>query len=163
MDAIACLKTRRSIRRFTQDPVPDAVLRDIVDCARLAPTAMNRQPWTFVVVQDGSRRSRIADLTGHATFLADAPVAIAVFCSSGDYWVEDGSAATMNLLNAAHASGLGSCWVAGHPMTYADPIAAMLGAPNEQKLLAIVAIGYPAESPAPEKRTLDDVLRWERF
>jgi nitroreductase len=163
MDAITCLKTRRSIRTYADAPVPDTVVSDIIDCARLAPTAMNRQPWTFVAVRDASARGRIADLTGHAAFIAQAPVCIAVFCQEGDYWVEDGSAATLNLLNAARAHGLGSCWVAGHPLDYAPAIASLLGAPADRRLLSLVSIGWPGEDPRPEKRPLDDVLRWERF
>jgi len=163
MDAITCLKTRRSIRTYTADAVPAAVIEDLVDCARLAPTAMNRQPWTFVVVQEATTRARIAELTGHAAFIAQAPVCVAVFCEDGDYWVEDGSAATLNLLNAAHAHGLGACWVAGHPLDYAGPIARLLGAPNGHALLSLVAIGHPAEDPHPDKRSLADVIRWELY
>lgn len=163
MDAITCLKTRRSIRQYTAAAIPAATIEDLVDCARLAPTAMNRQPWTFVVVREAATRARLAELTGHAGFLAAAPACVAVFCQTGDYWVEDGSAATLNLLNAARAHGLGGCWVAGHPLDYARPIAALLGAPEGHVLLSLVAIGHPAEDPAPEKRPLADVLRWERF
>lgn len=163
MDAIACLKSRRSIRSYIERPVADEVVEDIVDCARLAPTAMNRQPWTFVVVRAAATRARIAELTGHAAFIAQAPVCIAVFCQDGEYWVEDGSAATLNLLNAAWAHGLGSCWVAGHPLDYAQPIASLLGAPADRRLLSLVSIGWSNEQPSPEKRPLPDVLRWERF
>ena len=163
MDAIVCLKTRRSIRTYRADPVPKPLIEDIVDCARLAPTAMNRQPWTFVVVRDEATRAKIAEATGHAPFIAQAPVCIAVFCEPWDFWLEDGSAATLNLLNAARAHGLGSCWVAGHPLEYAPAIARLLGAPDDRRLLSLVAIGCPAEDPQPDKRTLEDVVRWERF
>jgi nitroreductase len=163
MDAITCLKSRRSIRTYTGAPVADETVADIVDCARLAPTAMNRQPWTFVVIRDARTREQIAELTGHAVFIAQAPVCVAVLCQEGEYWVEDGSAATLNLLNGARAHGLGSCWVAGHPLDYAPAIATLLGAPSDHRLLSLVSIGWPGEEPAPEKRRLEDVLRWERF
>ncbi len=163
MDALECLKTRRSVRAYTTDPVPTPIIEDLIDCARLAPTAMNRQPWSFVVVRDQATRARIAELTGHAAFLAQAPVCIAVFCRAGDYWIEDGSAATLNLLNAARAHGLGSCWVAGHPLDYAGPISTLLGAPSDHQLLSLVAVGHAAEDPHPDKRPLAEVLRWDRF
>lgn len=163
MDAIACLKTRRSIRIYRPELVKQELIEDIVDCGRLAPTAMNRQPWTFVVVREAATRARIAEMTGHAAFIAQAPVCIAVLCQAGDYWIEDGSAATLNLLNAARAHELGTCWVAGHPLDYAAPIAQLLGAPADHVLLSLVALGHPAEDPHPEKRSLGDVLRWERL
>ena len=163
MDALTCLKTRRSVRAYESRAVPDAVIEDIVDCARLAPTAMNRQPWTFVVVKDAHTRQLLADSTGHATFLAQAPVCIAVFCGGTEFWLEDGSAATQNLLLAAWAHGLGSCWVAGHQVPWADTVRDLLGAAGDLHLVSMVAVGYPAEAPEPEKRLLADVIRWDRL
>jgi nitroreductase len=163
MDAITCLKTRRSIRAYRATPVAEGVLEDLVDCARLAPTAMNRQPWTFVVVRDDATRQQLNAIVGHAPFLAQAPACVAVFCAGSEFWVEDGSAAIENLLLAAHAHGLGSCWVAGYQVPYADAIRDLLGAPADARLLALVTVGYADESPAPDKRPLADVLRWERF
>jgi nitroreductase len=80
VEAIEALKTRRSVRRFTGQEVPPAVVEDIVDCGRLAATALNLQPWEFVVVTDPETRRRIADLTDYGKFIAEAPVCIAVFC-----------------------------------------------------------------------------------
>jgi nitroreductase len=163
MDAIACLKTRRSIRAFAPDPVLEAVIADIVDCARLAPTAFNRQDWTFVAVREAAARQRIADLTGHAAFIGQAPVCVAVLAGATEFWVEDGSAATENLLLAAHAHGLGACWVGGYQTPYGAAVGELLGAPAGQRLVSLVAIGHPAEAPIVEKKPLGDVLRWDRF
>ena len=163
MDALTCLKTRRSIRTYRPNPVPRAVIEDIVDCARLAPTAFNRQAWTFIVVQDAAVRARIPQLAGHAEFIASAPACVAVFCGPTEFWVEDGCAATENLLLAAHAHGLGACWVGGYQTPYAGAVREMLGAPADQQLVALVAVGYPAEEPAVEKKPLGDVIRWERY
>ncbi len=164
MDAIDCLKTRRSIRAYRPDDVPQALVEDVVDCGRLAATAMNQQPWTFVVVRDAATRSALAETCGKGgAFLSQAPVCIAVFCRPTDFFVEDGSAATENLLLAAWAHGLGSCWVGGDKLPYAPRAAELLGAPPDQRLLALVALGYPAEEPRPDKRPLAGVLRLERF
>jgi nitroreductase len=163
MDAITCLKRRRSIRAYDRRPVSDETIADIVDCGRLAATAMNEQPWVFVVVRDPAVRRLIAEAMGHSAFVAEAPVCVAVLCRQSDYLLEDGSAATENLLLAATAHGLGSCWIAGHKMAYASEIVRLLGAPDDQVLVSMVSIGFAAESPSPDKRTLSDVLRWERF
>lgn len=163
MDAIACLKTRRSVRAYQDTLVPLEAVEAAVDCARLAPTAMNHQPWTFVVVSNAATRAKLAEIVGHAPFIAQAPVCVAVFCAGTEFWVEDGSAATENLMLAAWARGLGTCWVAGYQVPYAQAVADLLGAPAGQQLLSLVTVGYPAETPVVEKRPLADVIRWERF
>jgi nitroreductase len=163
MDALTCLKTRRSIRAYRTTPIPRDTLEDIVDCARLAPTAFNRQAWTFVVVQDPALRAQIAEASGHAAFITVAPVCVAVFCGSNEFWVEDGSAATENLLLAAHAHGLGACWVGGYNTPYAERVAQLLNAPPGEQLLSLVAIGEADEAPSVEKRPLADVIRWEKY
>ena len=160
MDAITCLKSRRSIRSFTTADVDAAIVTDMLECARLAPTAMNRQPWSFVVVRDAATRHRMVEIAGHAEFLRTAPVAIAVCLDDWDYWKEDGSATTMALLLAAHAHGLGACWVSMEPHPYAPAIKALLRVADTQHLLAVVAIGYPVETPSPEKRPLADLVRY---
>lgn len=163
MDAITCLQTRRSIRTFSADAIDASLVDDLIDCARLAPSAMNRQPWTFVVVRDAATRHRMVEIAGHGEFLRTAPVGIAVCLEASDYWKEDGSAATMSLLLAAHAHGLGACWLSMEPHPYADAVKELLGIPADVHLLAVVALGYPAESPSPEKRALDSVVRHERW
>jgi len=163
MDAIDCLKTRRSIRTFAEGDVAPETVNDLIDCARLAPTAMNKQPWTFIVIRNDETRARIVAAAGHGEFLRTAPVGIAVCCDEWDYWKEDGSTAVMSLLLAAHAHGLGAVWLSMEPHPYAVDVKALLGVPGDVHLLAIVALGHPAESPAPEKKTLQDVVRTERW
>jgi nitroreductase len=163
MDALEALKTRRSVRVFQPQPVPRQVLADLVDCGRLAATAINIQPWEFVVVTSPEMRAAIAALTDHGKFLAHAPASIAVLSRAAKYYLEDGSAATENILVAARAHGLGACWIAGDKKPYADDIRRLLGAPDGFKLVSLIALGYPAEQPAKEKRALEDVLHWERY
>lgn len=163
MDAIECLKTRRSVRAYQDKPVPREVIEDIVDCGRLAATAINIQPWSFVVVQDAETRKALAGITDHGHFIADAPVCVCVFCLDGKYYLEDGSAATQNILNAARAHGLGSCWVAGDKKEYAPKIAQMLGLASDYKLVSLIPMGYPDEQPSRPKKALSEVLHWERF
>ena len=163
MDAIECLKTRRSIRTYKDTPVPREVIEDIIDCGRLAASAINIQPWKFVVVQDAGMRKRIADTTDYGKFIEQAPVCVAVFCQDGKYYLEDGAAATQNILNAARAHGLGSCWVAGDKKEYAPRIREMLGMPSDCKLVAMISVGYPAQAPVPNKKPLSEVLHWERY
>lgn len=163
MDAIECMKTRRSVRAYQTKPVPKEVIEDIIDCGRLAASAINIQPWQFIAIQDAAMRKKIADTTDHGKFIEQAPVCIAVFCEEGKYYLEDGCAATQNILNAARAHGLGSCWVAGDKKEYASKIGEMLGLPRDHKLISLIAIGTPAQIPSPAKKPLSEVLKWERY
>ncbi|MGQ9603298.1 MAG: nitroreductase family protein [bacterium] len=164
MDAIEALRTRRSIRSFETKPVPMDVIETVIDCARLAPSANNIQPWEFIVVTDATVRKRIADLTDYGKFIAQAPVCIAVYSKDVKHYLEDCSAATENILVAAHALRLGTCWVAGYGKSYGDPIAEMLGVPKGHKLVALIALGYPAQQgKAYNKRSLKDVLHFEKY
>ncbi len=164
MNALEAMKTRRSVRTYESKLVPAAIVEDIVDCARLAATARNVQPWEFVVVTNAETRRAIAGIAVKGQFIADAPVCLVVFCRDTKYYLEDGSAAIQNILLAARAHGLGSCWVAGDKKPYAPQIAHLLGVPAEFKLIGLVAIGHAAESPSmPPKRPLAEVLHREKF
>jgi len=163
MDAIEMLKTRRSVRAYKGEPVPRRVLEDIIDCGRLAATAVNIQPWEFVVVTEREMLRKIAAATDHGKFIAEAPACVLVLCEDTKYYLEDGSAATENILLAARAHGLGSCWVAGDKKPYAPEICRLVGAPRGYKLVSLIPLGYPAESPEKTKRPLSDVLHWEEY
>jgi nitroreductase len=162
-DAIEVLKTRRSVRAFRREPVPRKILEDLVDCGRLAASAINIQPWEFVVVTDPATLRRLGETTDHGKFIADAPVCVVVLSRDTKYYLEDGSAATENILLAARAHGLGSCWVAGDKKPYAGEICRLVGAPQDCRLVSLIPLGYPAESPEKSKRPLADVLHWEKY
>jgi nitroreductase len=160
---IDLLRNRRSIRVYTQQLVAREIIEEIVDCARLAPTAMNEQPWDFIVISDKVALASIPPMLGHAEFIANAAFAVLVLAKDTMYGLEDCCAASENLLLAGEAHGLGACWVAGSKQTYAPRVAKAFGAPADRQLVAIISFGYPAESPQVEKKTLGEVLHWERF
>ncbi len=163
MDAIEALKTRRSVRAYKADPVPQDVLEDVVDCGRMAATAHNDQPWEFVVVTDREMLKRLGEATDHGRFIVNAPACVVILSKPTKYYLEDGSAATQNVLVAAHARGLGSCWVAGDKKPYAAAVLQMLGAPPELKLVSMIPLGHPAETPSRPKRPLPEMLHRERY
>ena len=162
-EAIQNIKSRRSIRKFLSKSVDKKIIEDIIDCARLAPTAINIQPWEFVVITDERMRKELGQVCDYGKFIAQAPVCIVVFCKETKYYLEDGSAATENILLAAHSYGLGSCWVAGDKKPYAEKIRQLLKVPEGYKLVSLIPIGYPAEQPKPKKRALKDLIHWEYF
>ena len=164
MDALEVLCSRRSVRSYLDKQVEKADIEKIVDAARLAATANNVQPWEFVAVTDKKVRSEIASIADYGKFIADSPVCIAVFCKDTKYYLEDGCAATENILLAACALELGSCWVAGDKKSYASQICQLLGVPAEYKLISLLSIGYPkTKGSAYGKRKLEEVLHWDRF
>jgi nitroreductase len=157
-ELIEAIKKRRSIRKFESKPVPEEIIKGILDCARFAPTAINIQPWLFGAVTDPDLKREIADMTDHGKFIKDCAVCFAVFTDSTQkYFLEDGCAATENILLACTAYGIGSCWVAGHKKAYVDSIRKLLNVAEPYTLIALIAAGYSNEKPSPKKKSLDEV------
>ena len=164
MDALIAIAKRRSVRMFDSKPVDKGTLERIVDAGRLAATAKNDQPWEFIVVTDRVQLHKLADATDYGKFLAGAGACIAVVCRETKYYLEDGCAATQNILVAATALGVHSCWIAGEKKAYALNILKLLNVPPHFNLVSIVALGY-AKGKVKDvpKRDLDKVLHWETF
>ncbi|UCG13122.1 MAG: nitroreductase family protein [Deltaproteobacteria bacterium] len=152
------IKKRRSVRKFEPQAVREEIIRDILDCARLAPTANNIQPWLFGVVTDPDLKTQIAEMTDYGKFIEECAVCFAVFAdATKKYFLEDGSAATENILLACTAHGIGSCWVAGHKKGYADSVRQLLGVSEPYTLIALIASGYSEQRASPSKKTLEEV------
>lgn len=164
MDAMKAIKTRHSVRSFSPGAVPKQIIEKIVDAGRFAPTARNVQPWEFVVVTDAEKLRKLASIATTGPFIAEASVCIAVFCKDTKYYLEDGCAATENIIIASCAYGLGSCWVAGEKKPYAGAVEGLLGVPGDYRLVSLIAVGYSREEPQQAgKRPLEEVLHWEKF
>jgi nitroreductase len=161
VDTLEAIRKRRSVRHYTGDAIPREDLETMVDAGRLAATGGNRQPWEFIVVTEGGM---IEQLKVAAQWMDKAGAIIAVVMDpSSRWWVEDGSAAVENMLLAATALGYGSCWLEGWTLAHEAEFKDLLGIPADRRLLTLVPIGVPAEWPNKEKKTLEDVLRWERY
>ncbi len=163
-ELIEVIKTRRSVRKYQADPINETIIREVIDCGRLAASGWNKQPWEFVIVRDQAKRQKLSELAEHGSFIKYSPVCIAVFCKETEHYLEDTSAAIQNILVAAWAYGIGTCWVAGHKKPNNPAIAELCGAPQDVQLVALVAMGYPLEpAKMPEKRSLDEVLHMEHY
>ncbi len=164
MNPAKFIKERRSHRRYRADPVAEEIIRDILDCGRLAPTARNIQPWLLGAVTDRELRRSLAELAEHGKFIADAPVCFTVFSRADEkYFMEDGCAATMTIILGASANGLGTCWVAGHKKDYADDIRKLLGVPQGYTLISLIAAGYADDDPMPGKKSVEEVTFFNRY
>lgn len=162
-EAIHIIKKRRSVRKFKPRPVSEEIIRDVLDCARLAPTANNLQPWLFGAITEPHLKNQLADLANYGRFIKDCAVCFAVFAdSTKKYFIEDGCAATENILLACTAHGIGSCWVAGHKKEYAEDVRKLLNVLEPFVLIALIAAGYSEKSPSPKKKILSEVTFYNR-
>jgi len=162
MDFFDVLKNRVSVRAYSDKPVSREDLNRIVDAGRLAATARNEQPWRFVAIDDKAKVAALGSLVSpNGAFMTGAAAAIAVLSVKTKYYLEDCSAATENILLAAKALGIGSCWIAGDKKDYADKVAEFVGADVGQRVVSVVSLGYPAKTDsARDKKPLNDLLRW---
>jgi len=162
--SIDTILARRSIRKYTGRPVGDGEIGALLEAGMSAPSASNRKPWHFVVVRNPETLAGLADAHPHGKMLREAAAAIAVCGDTGispDYWVQDCSASTENILLAVTALGLGAVWLGCHPR--ADRVAAVreiLGIPEQIGILSLISIGHPAEEK--EARTQYDEARVHR-
>lgn len=164
MDAFTAMKKRRTCREFEAGKsIPKEQLEQLVDSGRLAATAINIQPWEFVVITDRDMMQKIADLAEYGKHVAKGSACIAVLCKDGPYYLEDGCAATQNILVAATALGLGSAWVAGDKKDYGTELKELIGAPVDLHLVSVIALGYSTDDTNPEKRSVEDMIHWEKF
>lgn len=163
------IATRTSIRDYEARPVEQTKVDNMLRAAMAAPTAMNKQPWHFVVVNQRSVLDALSEANPNAKMLKKAPLAIVVcgdtekMIEGGgrDFWIQDASAATENLLLAAHAMGLGAVWTGAYPSEErCNSISKVLSLPNNLIPLNMVVIGYPAEHPQPKDKFKEENISY---
>ncbi len=150
MDALEAIFTRRSIRKYTPEPVTAEEIKTILEAGMNAPSANNRQPWHFIVVDDRAKLNAIMEVHPYSKMLAEAPLAIVVCGNttvSEKFWQQDCAAATENILLAARALGLGTVWMGVYPdLQRAAGISKLFNIPEGFQPLSLIAVGHPAES-----------------
>jgi len=162
---IDVILSRRSIRRYEQRPIPEETLKLILEAGRRAPSAINRQPWHFIVVTEPNLKEKLSQ-GRYNKFLKDAAVVI-VGCGQygntpADRWVPiDVTIAMENMVIAAWSIGVGSCWVGAFDE---KEVKELLGIPENMKILALLSMGYPAEQPPQrEKKPLESIVHYNKF
>ena len=163
MEVLEAIRTRRSIRSYKPDPVPEEALEKILEAGRWAPSASNSQPWHFIVFKDPEVRRRVARSFLYGWFLAEAPVGIAVVVDppASSCPVQDGTLAVYSMMLAAHSLGLGTCWI--NPSGEDEEAKEILGIPGEKKIICVLSVGYPGEAPTKERKKLKDIVFAERW
>ncbi len=164
METFDALTKRASVRDYIHQPVSKEILEKLVDAGRRAPSARAVEPWEFVVITDRAMLDKLAGIISTGVFLKQATACIVVFCQDTKYYLEDGSAATENILLAATDLGLGTCWIAGDKKEYCGEVSKLLGAPEALKLVSLISVGWaPHEVKQRKRRSLAEVLHWEKI
>ncbi len=163
---LALFRTRRSIRRYQDRPVPDDLLAQMLEAARWAPSATNRQPWRFIVVCDEKLRRDVARYAASYfvrwAHVAEAPLLIVLCGEAGwAYRDVDVALAGMQLMLQAHAVGLGTCWVGALER---EPLMQLLKVPDDLYIVGLLTAGFPAEEPpAPARKPLAELVHYDVF
>lgn len=161
MDFMEVIKKRRSIRRYRPDPIPDEVLNQILEAARLAPSGGHRQPWHFIVVKDPETKRKL----GIADWASEAPIVV-VGCTDPEisprWHIVDLSIGFEHIVLAAANFGLGTCWIG--KLGFDETIKKVLGIPEHMKVVAVTPLGYPAETPGPkERKAPPEIVHYKKF
>jgi nitroreductase len=169
METIEAILTRRSVRHYTDQPVSKETIETLLKCGMYAPSASNKQPWHFVVINDKKIMGEITAFHPHSKMLAEAQLAILV-CGDEEkalapgYIAVDCSAATENILLAAHGLGLGACWLGIHPREERiSAIRQIVGLPDKIHPVSLISIGYPAKQPSTPERFDASRIHWGKW
>ncbi|UCH01589.1 MAG: nitroreductase family protein [Candidatus Bathyarchaeota archaeon] len=168
--------SRRSVRRYEKRALPQDVLDKILEAGRQAPTASNRQAWHFIVITDADVKTVLSqkEVSPYSPFIKDAPIAIVGCAWIGDdeynqrwgtiYSIIDTIIALQNMVIAAWAMGVGSCWVGVQGVPIEDKVRQLLNVPSEWKIMAVITFGYPAEQSLPrKKKSLEEIVSYNTF
>lgn len=174
MEVMEAIRARRSIRRYKPDPIPEEKLELLLEAARLCPSAGNRQPWRFILVRDAELkrklaiervRERLSPMrqmeTARVVIVGCGLPAESIPVGSFDGYVVDVIIALQSIVLAATSLGLGTCWIGAF---HEDRVREALGIPEDVRVIALVAIGVPAESPtAKPRKELREIAYGERY
>src|SRR5213593_4921398 len=163
MDVVEAIRTLLAVRSYQDKPLPDAVVRRIVEAGRLTGSAMNGQPWHFIVIRDGETLRRLGALASSGPYVAQAPLAIVVAIEKTRFAVSDASRAIQSMLLTAWADGVGSNWVGFGGL---DQVKDLLDIPAGLDVLAILPFGFPAQPVGrgkKQRKPLAAVAHRERF
>ncbi len=142
METFEAVRTVLAVRRFRDTPIPEPIVREIVEAGRLTASSINGQPWHFIIVEDRNTLGQLGKLASSGPYIAEAGAAIVVAITASPYGVSDASRAIQSMILAAWSEGVGSNWVGFGNLEAINPL---LGIPPEFQVLAIVPLGYPSQ------------------
>ena len=147
-ETLETIWSRRSIRKYKSDPVPEEHLNLILEAARRAPTGGNRQNWRMIVITDPELRSKIAEACSHQMWMAEAPIILCLVTMPGEGKV-NGAIVLDHAILAATSLGYGTCWIGAYD---SSEVKRILGIPEDHGILCLTPVGLPAEQPGARTR-----------
>ncbi|MDY0267201.1 MAG: nitroreductase family protein [Methanimicrococcus sp.] len=163
-EVIQTIRSRRSVRKYSQEAISKENISTMLDCARFAPSGLNNQPWRFILMDDSKIKRDISELTHYSDIVSLAPLLIAVFLDTASSYHREKDlmavgASIQNILLSAHSLGIGAVWL-GEILKNKESVSKILNAPEEFELTAVLAIGYPdEENPGTKNRkSLDEIV-----
>ena len=165
MDVYECLRSRRTVRQFERTPVSEKTLAKILNAARWAPSSRNQQPWHLVVVRSRETLTRIGQIAGTGSFVADAPLAIALLMENADQPQMDGGRALQQMEIMAWSEGLGTCFVTLRE-DEREKIGGLLDIPANMDLITILPFGYRSDDfqgRGTPRKPLSEMVHYEKF
>ena len=163
MNTFELIKTRRSIRKFTEKPVSDGIINKIIEAGTWAPSGLNNQPWKFAVIKDRELKTSISNLTRYSKIVLSANALIAVFLDHSESYdrTKDAQAigaVMQNMLLYIHSIGLGAVWL-GEILKNRDEVLDLVGGPEDLELMAVAALGHPAaEGGKPTRKGVEQTI-----
>jgi nitroreductase len=163
METFEAIRTVLAVRRFKETPIPEPIVRQIVEAGHLTASSMNGQPWHFIIVQDKETLRHLGSLAPTGPYIAQAPLAIIVGMEQSPFAVSDASRAIQSMILAAWSQGIASNWVGFDNLPNINPL---LGIPQEIAILAILPFGYPVDTVGKgqkKRKPLSEVAHRERW
>lgn len=160
------IKNRRSVRKFTDEPVSKEKVEKVLEAARWSPSGKNNQPWQFLVIEDENTKSKIAECTHYSNTVEQSQVLIAVYLDKENTYdrtkdVQSMGACCQNIWLAAHSLGLGAVWN-GEIRNHKECVKKALGTSDELELMALFCLGHPAEEPDSNRKPIEELLIKEK-
>ena len=166
MEVFDCIRTRRTVRTFKPEPVPDEVVHRMLQAARWAPSSSNSQPWHFIVVKSRETLAALGDIATQGPFIADAPVAIAIVMDNAPRPQMDAGRALQQMELVAWSEGLGTCFVGFREAGQPEKVKELLGIPDSMELITVLPFGYREEGTkggGTGRKPMSEMAHSERF
>jgi nitroreductase len=162
MDITTAIRTRRSIRKYKRKEIPESVLKELLEAARLAPSAANRQAWELIVVTDPKLKAELVPVCKNQKFVEDCSVFLVAVEDPEQKWSRVDVTIMMDQVTlAAHEKGLGTCWIGAFDK---DKVAELLGVPANRTVAVCLTVGYPDESPeARPRKPLEELVHQNHY
>lgn len=166
MEVLEAIHQRRSIRKYQSKNIEEDKISIILEAARWAPSASNKQPWHFIVVKDDNTRKQLADIHTYGRFMKESPVVIVALGypeKHQRYHLSDPHNAVQNILLSAYSLGLGTCWIGVRDTDFESKFREILNIPSDVRVVCAVSLGYPNEERQSNRFPLHEIVSWEKY